>query len=84
MTQISKRAMLKAAGWGVLAAAAALAGCGKKEEAAPAAAPAASEPAPAASVAAAKPEPLKVAWLYVGPVPLAKVAAEFFSAATWF
>lgn len=68
MTQISKRAMLKAAGWGVLAAAAALAGCGKKEEAAPAAAPAASEPAPAASVAAAKPEPLKVAWLYVGPV----------------
>ncbi len=69
MTQISKRALMKAAGWSVLAAAAALAGCGKKEEAAPAAAPvAASEPAAAASVAAAKAEPLKVAWLYVGPV----------------
>ena len=69
MTQISKRALMKAAGWSVLAAAAALAGCGKKEEAAPAAAPAAaSEPASAASVAAAKAEPLKVAWLYIGPV----------------
>jgi len=69
MTQMSKRALMKAAGWSVLAAAAALAGCGKKEEAAPAAAPAAaSEPASAASVAAAKPEPLKVAWLYIGPV----------------
>jgi len=65
MIENSKRALLKAAGWSALAAAAALAGCGKKEEA-PAAAPAAaSEPA---SVAAAKPEPLKVAWLYIGPV----------------
>ena len=65
MTRISKRALLKTAGWSALAAAAALAGCGKKEEAAPAAA---TEPASAASVAAAKPEPLKVAWLYIGPV----------------
>ena len=68
MTQTSRRALMKAAGWSVLAAAAALAGCGKKEEA-PAAAPAAAPaPASAASVAAAKAEPLKVAWLYVGPV----------------
>ena len=66
MTQISKRTLIKAAGWSVLAAAAALAGCGKKEEPAPAAS--APAPASAASVAAAKPEPLKVAWLYVGPV----------------
>jgi basic membrane protein A and related proteins len=66
MTDISKRTVLKAASWSVLAAAAALAGCGKKEEAAPAAAP---TPASApASAAAAKPEPLKVAWIYVGPV----------------
>ena len=51
MIENSKRALQKAAGWSALAAAAALAGCGKKEEA-PAAAPAAaSEPA---SVAAAK------------------------------
>ena len=43
-------------------AAASLIGCGKKEEAAPAPAPAAATaPAPAA-------EPLKVAFVYVGPV----------------
>jgi len=68
MTPISKRSFVKAAGWIALAAAAALAGCGKKEEAAPAAAPAPSAPASAASVAAAKPEPLKVAFIYIGPV----------------
>ena len=69
MTQVSKRTLLKAAGWTALAAAAALAGCGKKEEAPAAPAPAASAPAPAASVAAAPmPEPLKVAFIYVGPV----------------
>jgi simple sugar transport system substrate-binding protein len=45
-------------------AAAALVGCGKKEEPAPAA-PA--EPAPAAAPAA-KPEPLKISFAYVGPV----------------
>ncbi len=65
MTEISKRTLIKTAGWSALAAAAALAGCGKKEEAAPAAAPA---PASAASAAAAKPAPLKVAFIYIGPV----------------
>ncbi len=59
-----KRSVLKLAGWTTLAATAALVGCGKKEEAAPApaAAPTAA-PAPAP-----KPEPLKVAFIYVGPV----------------
>ncbi len=63
---ISKRSLIKLAGWSTLAATAALVGCGKKEEAAPAA-PAASAPASAAS-AAAKKEPLKIAFAYVGPV----------------
>ncbi|WP_374318938.1 BMP family ABC transporter substrate-binding protein [Aquabacterium sp.] len=63
MTQaMSKRSLLKLAGWASLATAAALAGCGKKEEAAPAPA---SEPA---SAAAAKADPLKVAFVYIGPV----------------
>ena len=66
MSKLSKRTLLQASGWAALAAAAALAGCGKKEEAAPAA-PAA-EPASAAASEAAKPEPLKVAFAYVGPV----------------
>ncbi|MEO8278237.1 MAG: BMP family ABC transporter substrate-binding protein, partial [Ideonella sp.] len=68
MNQISKRSLLKSAAWTTLATAAMLAGCGKKEEAAPvAAAPA---PAPVASepAAAPKPEPLKIAFAYVGPV----------------
>jgi len=59
---MSKRSLLKLAGWASLATAAALAGCGKKEEAAPAAA---SEPASAAAV---KADPLKVAFVYIGPV----------------
>ncbi len=58
----TKRALLKLAALSSLAAAAILAGCGKKEEPAPAPAPAAAAPAPAA------PEPLKAAWVYVGPV----------------
>lgn len=62
MTSISKRALLKLAGWSTLAAGTALVGCGKKEEA-PAPAPVA-----AASAAAPKPEPLKIAFAYVGPV----------------
>ncbi|MCK6403057.1 MAG: BMP family ABC transporter substrate-binding protein [Sphaerotilus natans subsp. sulfidivorans] len=66
MSKLSKRTLLQASGWAALAAAAALAGCGKKEEAAPAA-PAA-EPASAAASEPAKPEPLKVAFAYVGPV----------------
>ncbi len=66
MNPLNKRAALKLAGLSALAAAAALVGCGKKDEpAAPAAAPAASA---AASAAAAKPEPLKVGFAYVGPV----------------
>jgi len=68
MTQISKRSLIKAAGWTALAAAAALVGCGKKEEAPAPAASAPAAPASAASVAAAKAEPLKVAFIYVGPV----------------
>ena len=65
---LSKRSLLKAAGWASLAATAALMGCGKKE-AAPDAASAASsaEPASAASAAAAA-GPLKIAFAYVGPV----------------
>jgi basic membrane protein A len=54
MTDLRKRSLLKAAAFTAIAAAA-LAGCGKKEEAKPAAAP-------------AKPEPLKIAFAYVGPV----------------
>lgn len=58
MTDVQKRAWLKLAALTAVTAAA-LVGCGKKEEAAaPAAAPA----------AAAKAEPLKIAFAYVGPV----------------
>jgi simple sugar transport system substrate-binding protein len=63
MSYVSKRALLKLAALSTLGAAAALVGCGKKEEAAPAAAAPAAEPA-----AAAKAEPLKAAWVYLGPV----------------
>ncbi|MES2991462.1 MAG: BMP family ABC transporter substrate-binding protein [Pseudomonadota bacterium] len=67
MTLQSKRSLIKLAGLSSIAAAAALVGCGKKEEAPAAAAPA---PAPvaAASAAPAKAEPLKIAFAYVGPV----------------
>lgn len=58
MTDLQKRSLLKLAALSAVAAAA-LVGCGKKEEAAPA--------APAAAPAA-KVEPLKVAFAYVGPV----------------
>lgn len=67
MTSNSKRSLIKLAGWSSVAALAALAGCGKKEEAPAAAAPAAS-PVAAASAPAPKPEPLKIAFAYVGPV----------------
>jgi basic membrane protein A len=63
-TDSSKRALLKLAGLASLLGAAALAGCGKKEEP-PAPAPA---PTTTASAPAPKPEPLKAAWVYVGPV----------------
>jgi simple sugar transport system substrate-binding protein len=56
--------LLKLGGFSALAAAAALVGCGKKEE--PAAAPQAA--APASAAAPAKPAPLKIAFAYVGPV----------------
>ena len=63
MTDFQKRALLKVAAMTAIAAAA-LVGCGKKEEVKPA------EAAPAAPVAAApaKAEPLKIAFAYVGPV----------------
>ena len=61
MTDLHKRSLLKAAALSAVAAAA-LVGCGKKEEAPKAAA------APASAPAAAKPEPLKIAFAYVGPV----------------
>ena len=65
MTDLNKRSLIKVAALSAIAAAA-LVGCGKKEEAKPAAA----APAPAASAAAAPPkaEPLKIAFAYVGPV----------------
>ena len=59
MTDLQKRALLKAAALTAVATAA-LVGCGKKEEAAPAPAAVASAPA--------KPEPLKIGFAYVGPV----------------
>ncbi len=64
MTDLQKRSLLRFAALTAVASAA-LVGCGKKEEAAPAA-PAASAPAAAAS--APKAEPLKIAFAYVGPV----------------
>jgi basic membrane protein A len=62
MTDLKKRSLLQVAALSALAAAA-LVGCGKKEEPAPAPAPAAAAPAPAP-----KAEPLKIAFAYVGPV----------------
>lgn len=64
---MTKTTLLRLAGWSVAAAAAALAGCSKKEETV--VAPAASAPTAAASAAApAKPAPLKIAFAYIGPV----------------
>ena len=65
---LTKRSLLKAAGWAGIAATAALVGCGKKDEAAPDAASAASTPEATASVAAAPAGPLNIAFAYVGPV----------------
>jgi len=62
MTATTKRSLLKLAGWSALAMAAALVGCGKKEESKPAA----TAPATTASAAPAKSEPLKIAFAYVG------------------
>ena len=60
MTDLMKRSLFKMAALSAVAAAA-LAGCGKKEE------PAAPAPAPEAA-AAPKAEPLKIGFAYVGPV----------------
>jgi simple sugar transport system substrate-binding protein len=68
MTFHSKRSLIKLTGWSSLAVAAALVGCGKKEETPAAAAPASAAPMAAASAAPAKAEPLKIAFAYVGPV----------------
>ena len=65
MTDRSKRLMLKWASLAAVAGASLLAGCGKKEDAEPATAAASAAAAPA-SVAA--PQPLKIGFVYVGPV----------------
>jgi simple sugar transport system substrate-binding protein len=66
MIRLARRSTLKCAALAVILSAAALAGCGKKEEAKPAATPAPA-PAPVAAPAPA-PEPLKIGFIYVGPV----------------
>ncbi len=58
---LRKRSLIKLAALSALSAAA-LAACGKKEEAAPSPAPEAAAPV------AASAEPLKAAWIYIGPV----------------
>ncbi|MCK9685609.1 BMP family ABC transporter substrate-binding protein [Scleromatobacter humisilvae] len=67
MTTSTRRSVLRTTAWSSLAVAAALAGCNKKDDAAPAAAsaPAASTAAAPASAASA---PLKVAFAYLGTV----------------
>jgi simple sugar transport system substrate-binding protein len=64
MNHLARRSLIKHAALGAVVAVAALAGCGRKEEARPAAAP---TPAPAPAAAPA-PAPLKVGFIYVGPV----------------
>jgi simple sugar transport system substrate-binding protein len=64
MTSSMPRSLLRGGSLAAALAAAALVGCGKKEEAAPQAA----APASAAASEPAKPAPLKVAFAYVGPV----------------
>ncbi|MBO9646786.1 MAG: BMP family ABC transporter substrate-binding protein, partial [Pseudacidovorax sp.] len=66
MTDLNKRSLLKLAAISA-ATAAALVGCGKKEEAPAAAAPAAPAPT-AAAPAPASTAPLEIAFAYVGPV----------------
>ncbi len=62
MNLMTKRCLLKLASWTTIAAAAGLAGCGKKEEA-----PAPQAAAPQAAASAVKAEPLKIAFAYLGP-----------------
>ena len=66
MTDLNKRSLIKAAALSAIAAAA-LVGCGKKQEPVPVVVvPAA--PASVSAAAPAKAEPLKIAFAYVGPV----------------
>ncbi len=66
MTDLQKRSLLRVAALSAVASAAVLAGCGKKEEPAPA--PAAAAPASAPASGPAKPEPLNIGFASVGPV----------------
>ena len=66
MTRLARRSTLKYAALSVILSVAALAGCGKKEEVKPAASTPA--PAPVAAPAPPPPDPLKVGFIYVGPV----------------
>ena len=66
MTELNKRTLIKVAALSAIAAAA-LVGCGKKEEPKPAVVAPAAAPASAAA-APAKAGPLKIAFAYVGPV----------------
>ena len=66
MTDMKKRSLFRVGALSAVAAAAALVGCGKKEEPTPA--PVAAAPASAPASAPAKPAPLKIGFAYVGPV----------------
>jgi simple sugar transport system substrate-binding protein len=68
MTTSTRRAVLRTTAWSGLAVAAALAGCTKKDEGAPAAASAPASASVAAAPASAASGPLKIAFAYVGPV----------------
>jgi len=67
MTTPTRRTLIRATAWSSLAIAAALVGCGKKDEPAAAAAGGASSAA-AAGAAPAASAPLKIAFAYLGPV----------------
>ena len=66
MPPLTRRTSLKYAALSVILSAAALAGCGKKETPPPAAS--APAPAPAAAPAPPPADPLKIGFVYVGPV----------------
>jgi len=68
MTTSTRRAVLRTTAWSGLAVAAALAGCTKKDESAPAAASAPASASTAAAPASSASAPLKIAFAYVGPV----------------
>ena len=77
MNRLSKRSFVQLAGWGSLAALAAIAGCSKEEKTTTTATPAGSTttttttttaPMAASAVATSASGPLKIAFAYVGPV----------------